>query len=131
MSAPNFYNGTTGDFIVGSTSYHITSWKLSTEATELDTTTVADSGYFNMTPGMNKATATIELMYDSTVHGVSPSPIKEGTTGTCKLERIGGDATPFTGTAYITKCDIDHSFNAVMKATLSVTFSGAYTWFNG
>lgn len=128
MSA-TFYNGTSGDFLQGSTAMNISGWKLTEEATELDTTTVVDGGDYNMITGRKKRTASIEIMYDATIHGVSVCPIKSGTTGTFKLERYDADTNPFSGTGYITKVDLDHSFDTVMKATLDVTFSGAVTGF--
>jgi len=122
-----FYTGVSGDLTFNSIPLQVTSWNATEEATEIETTTVADAGFYNFTTGKTKLSFSAEAQFDGAItYGSSPPCIASGKYAAFNLE-VSSGGPAFTGNAYVISCDYTHDLDGVLKYSLKCVAAGSYT----
>ena len=105
----------------------VRSWTLNTQADVIEDTAMGDAAWTYIA-GLTSADASIEVYWDETdTNGqVALAP---GTSVTLVLYPEGADSsdTYYTGTALVTSKSITGSFDGMVEASISATYTGAVT----
>ena len=105
----------------------VRSWTLNTQADVIEDTAMGDAARTYL-EGLTSADASIEVYWDETdTNGqVALAP---GTSVTLVLYPEGADSsdTYYTGTALVTSKSITGSFDGMVEASISATYTGAVT----
>tara|TARA_R100001443_G_scaffold84007_2_gene90745 strand:+ start:55 stop:444 length:390 start_codon:yes stop_codon:yes gene_type:complete len=105
----------------------VRSWTLNTQADVIEDTAMGDAARTYLA-GLTSADASIEVYWDETdTNGqVALAP---GTSVTLVLYPEGADSsdTYYTGTALVTSKSITGSFDGMVEASISATYTGAVT----
>ena len=105
----------------------VRTWTLNTNADTIEDTAMGDSARTYLA-GLTSADASVDVFWDETdTNGqVALAP---GTSVTLVLYPEGADSgdTYYTGTALVTSKSITGSFDGMVEASISATYSGAVT----
>lgn len=105
----------------------VRTWTLNTNADTIEDTAMGDSARSYLA-GLTSADASVDVFWDETdTNGqVALAP---GTSVTLVLYPEGADSgdTYYTGTALVTSKSITGSFDGMVEASISATYSGAVT----
>jgi len=123
-----FFTGTTGDVTFDGVALQVTSWNATDEATEIETTTVADAGKYNLTTGKRKLSFSCEAQFDGDISYGNPPVIAAGSVGDFTLLADDSEGSPsFAGTAGVISCDYTHDLDGTFKYSLKCVAKGEYS----
>ena len=105
----------------------VRSWTLNTQADVIEDTAMGDAARTYLA-GLTSADASIEVYWDETDTN-GQGALAPGTSVTLVLYPEGADSsdTYYTGTALVTSKSITGSFDGMVEASISATYTGAVT----
>lgn len=116
--------GTGGTFVFNSITMNVLSWKASLEQPDVNTTDVS-SGFYTNIGGIQKLTGTAKIQLD---HGATEfyntgAPIGQSASFTLN---VGNTGSTITGTARITKWDIENPAEEAVTGEVSFVSNGSF-----
>jgi hypothetical protein len=123
-----FFCGTFGDFVFGSTALKVVKWEFKDMGTEAETTSKASNGYYTSVICKHKGEITFEAHFDGIVMLTPPIPIYTGALGTFNLYIDAADLAGFSGTCLVTSMAYTSDANSgVFGYSGTAVAQGSYT----
>ena len=121
------HKGSSGVVKVGSdTVAEVKSWSLDLTAETIEDTSMGDTARTYLS-GLTSASASVDCFWDET--DTAQTALAPGSSVTLVLYPEGADSsdTYYTGTAIVTGKSITGSFDGMVEASISATYTGAVT----